>query len=111
MAYMTGHQTKDIRATHEPSMAQLPLGSILLLLHNLDTESKLWLIDQLSEDVHDERKITQSAHYKAAMADVEAGRVTEWNSVDEMFEKLERMPTCSDKRKHLEKKHTLWYSL
>ena len=70
------------------TMTQLPLQSIWALLHDLDTTSKLWLIDHLSKDVHKQHDITQTAHYKAAMEDVEAGRVTEWKSVDEMFASL-----------------------
>jgi len=32
--------------------------------------------------------ITQTAHYKAAMDDVKHGRVTEYESVEDLFEKL-----------------------
>ena len=70
------------------TMTRLPLQNIWALLHDLDITSKLWLIDHLSEDVHKQRDITKTAHYKEAMEDVKAGRVTEWKSVDEMFESL-----------------------
>lgn len=69
----------------EAPHAQISLDSVWQMLHTLDTDSKRWLMEQLSDDVHRERDITTTKEYKAAMADVAAGRVTEWNSVDESF--------------------------
>ena len=42
-------------------------------------------VQKTASDVED---ITKTAHYKAAMDDVKHGRVTEYDSVEDLFEKL-----------------------
>lgn len=66
----------------------IPLESIWGMIHGLSTDCKLWLIDKLSSDIHEERDITQTKAYKEAMDDIKHGRVHTWSSPEELFKTL-----------------------
>lgn len=68
----------------------ISLTSVLDMLAVLTTEQKRWLAAHLQEQVAREEKfdVTKTQAYKEAMADVEAGRVTEYASAQDLFDKF-----------------------
>lgn len=63
----------------------ISLDSILSMLQPLNNESKRWLAGKLYEQVGDDEMILGSNAYKEAVDDINSGRVTEYNSSEDLF--------------------------